>query len=57
MQRKEKIILCRFRAFNQAFAEGQSTKVNCQELAKEHQDQRRRMQMRILNIENETGSK
>lgn len=34
------MILCRFRPFDQAFAEGQSAKVNCQEMAKEHWDQR-----------------
>lgn len=41
MQRKErnKIISSNFWASDQALAEGQSTKVNCQEMAKKHQDQ------------------
>lgn len=40
MQRKErdKIISSKLRASDQALAEGQSTKVNCQELASESRD-------------------
>lgn len=44
MQKKErnKITSSNFRASDQALAEDQSTKVNYQDLAKEHQDQRTR---------------
>lgn len=40
MQRKArgKIISSKLRASDQALAEGQSTKVNCQELAREYRD-------------------
>lgn len=39
---RNKITSFKFRASDQALAEGQSTKVNYQDVAKEHQDQRTR---------------
>lgn len=57
MRKKErnKITSSNFRASDQALAEGQSTKVNYQDLAKEHQDQRTRDTNENSEQETESG--